>query len=240
MSDLVYQNYNNRCRGWTNPSNLVFGPQIGSLSSYYSPSGSTNLVSITGSYFFSYSSLSFGTTNPTIYFINSNNIQFYVPTTLSPGTYTVQVFNGSTGSNIVNYTIDNSYSYWIANNKNISNTNSSLVSVTSLSRGAPFTITGDLYTVPDNLNWFICNQSTNTNTNMTITLPDKDSYNGREVMFKNISTGLVVSNSSNISYDGKKITNIILPGTNADSPYPWTTLVYNFANNIWISMQSNF
>ena len=75
---------------------------------------------------------------------------------------------------------------------------------------------------------------------MTITLPDKDSYNGREVMFKNISTGSVVSNSNNISYDGKNITNIILPGTNADSPYPWTTLVYNFANNIWISMQSNF
>lgn len=237
MSDLVYQNYNNRCRGWTNPSNVVFGPQIGSLSSYYSPSGSTNLISITGSYFFSYSSLSFGTTNPSIYFINSNNIQFYVPTTLTPGTYTVQVFNGSIGSNIVNYTIDNSYSYWISNSNNtISNSNSSLVSVTSLSRGAPFTITESNYTVPDNLNWFICNSAST----ITITLPYGSSYNGREIMFKNISANLVISNNNNISYDGETTTTTILPSANIYEAYPWTTLVYNYNNNIWISMQSNF
>ena len=44
MSDLVFQNYNNRCKGWTNPSSLNFGPQIDSLSGYYSPAGSTTLV----------------------------------------------------------------------------------------------------------------------------------------------------------------------------------------------------
>ena len=423
MSDLVYQNYNNRCQGWTNPSNLVFGPQIGSLSSYYSPSGSTTLVTITGSYFFSYSSVSFGTTNPSIYFINSNNIQFYVPTTLSPGTYSVQVFNGSSGSNIVNYTIDNSYSYWVLNSNNtISNNNTNGLTINGLvgqtlpittntsfgslalnnsvtgtnntvfgnnaaplltsgsrntivgnnvgseltsgddntfigqqsgrnstdgtqntfvgqqsglnnesgnanvyigehagysatgsnntcigqnagdtittgnnntcigqnanpsdgtlsnqiilgtvnesviipskitygsnykyaldvggdvsisgicntyvlSRGAPVIVTQSSYTVPDNISWIICNGVT------TITLPSGPSYNGRELMLKNISTSTVNSASSNISYDGKNTTSNILPGVASFTPYPWATLVYNYDKNIWISMQSNF
>ena len=128
MSDLVYQNYNNRCQGWTNPTSNVFGPQINGLSGYYSPAGSTTLVSISGSGFYSYSTLAFGTYNPTSYFINSNNIQFYVPLSLNSGTYTVQIFNGSIGSNIVNYTIDNASGFWLLNsNGTISNTNSGLV-----------------------------------------------------------------------------------------------------------------
>ena len=236
MSDLVYQNYNNKCKGWTNPSNLAFGPKISSLSSYYSPSGSTNLVSISGSYFFSYSSISFGTFNPSVYFINSNTLQFYVPTTLTPGTYTLQVFNGSSASNIVNYTIDNAYSYWLLNSTNniISNTNTSLVSITSLSRGAPFTIETLEYTVPNNINWFICNF----NSIITITLPSSTSSStGREIMFKNISNYEVKSSSTNIS-DGKTTTSTILPAAETGKPYPWTTLVYNGTN--WINMQCNF
>ena len=93
MSDLVFQNYNNRCKGWTNPSSITFGPQIDSLSGYYSPAGSTTLVSINGQNFFSYSTISFGTYSPTVYFINSNILQFYVPSTLNSGTLPVQVFN---------------------------------------------------------------------------------------------------------------------------------------------------
>lgn len=101
MSDLVYQNYSNKCQGWTNPSNLIFGPQIGSLSGYYSPAGSTTLVSISGQNFLSYSVVTFGIYTPTVYFINSNTLQFYVPPTLNSGTFPVQVFNGGVASNIV-------------------------------------------------------------------------------------------------------------------------------------------
>ena len=107
MSDLVYQNYNNKCKGWVNPTSLSYAPQIISLSGYYSPSGSTTLVSINGSNFYSYSKILFGIYNPTVYFINSNIIQFYVPNTLNSGTFPVRVSNGTNESNSVNYTIDN-------------------------------------------------------------------------------------------------------------------------------------
>jgi hypothetical protein len=141
MSDLVYQNYNNKCKGWVNPSGISYAPQINSLSGYYCPAGSTTLVSINGANYYSYSKILFGTYNPTVYFINSNIIQFYVPNTISSGSFPVQVYNGSIGSNIVNYTIDNASGFWLINsNSTITNTNTNSVSVTSLSRGAPKTI----------------------------------------------------------------------------------------------------
>ena len=46
MSNLVYQNYTNKCKGWTNPSNLPLGPQITSLYEYHSPAVSTTIVTI--------------------------------------------------------------------------------------------------------------------------------------------------------------------------------------------------
>ena len=129
MSNLVFQNYNNRCNGWTNPSDLFFGPHIDFLSGYQSPAGSSTVVSINGTNFFSYSTIRFGTFSPTVYFVNSNILQFYVPSTLSSGTFPVQVFNGSGPSNSVNYTIDTVLtSYWTVNsNGSISNKNSSMV-----------------------------------------------------------------------------------------------------------------
>jgi hypothetical protein len=113
MSGLVYQNNNIQC-GWAPPSNL-FTPQITSLSSYYSPAATNSLVVIFGNNFYSYSVVNFSSYRPTFYFINSNQIEFYVPSGLISGTYTIQVFNGSIGSNIVNYTIDNSSGYWLLN-----------------------------------------------------------------------------------------------------------------------------
>jgi hypothetical protein len=226
-----------KCNGWTNPTNLYFGPNIVSLSGYYSPAGSTTLVSISGANFFSYSTVSFGTFNPTVYFINSNNIQFYVPSTLNSGTYPVQVFNGSVGSNIVNYTIDNASGYWILNgngsitNTNNSGTNSSLVSITSLSRGAPVTITNTSpYTVPSNVNWIICDSRAGV---VTITLPSGLEYSGRELMFKNIGTNTVVSSASNIIAIDGSTTNSILPNIVGK----WATIVSD--GNVWITMQSN-
>jgi hypothetical protein len=109
---------NPSCTGWTNPNNLYYGPIINSLSSYFSPASSTNLVVITGQNFYSWSAVKFGTFFPTVYFINSNIVEFYVPTTASPGTYSIQVLNGSVVSNTKTYTIDNASGYWILNPDN--------------------------------------------------------------------------------------------------------------------------
>jgi len=119
-----------QCQGWTNPSTTFYGPIIISLSSYYSPAGSTSLVTIYGENFYSYSTVLFATYNPTVYFISSTTLQFYVPSSLYPGTYPVQVFNGSIGSNIVTYTLDNSSGFWILNPDNsITNTNAGGVKI---------------------------------------------------------------------------------------------------------------
>ena len=228
MSGLVYQNNNNKCKGWVNPSSLSYAPQINSLSSYYSPSGSTTLVSINGANFYSYSKILFGTYNPTVYFINSNIIQFYVPNTLNSGTFPVQVFN-ATGSNSVNYTIDNASGYWLQNNNSISNTNTNSVSVTSLSRGAPITVTSNYdFGINNSNNWIICDGLSD----ITIKLP-LDAPSGREIMFKNISSFNVVSDSINILNLPNNSTNLIA------GPGKWVTLVYDGSSSNWIVMQGN-
>lgn len=236
MSDLVYQNYNNKCKGWVNPSNIVFGPQIISLSAYQSPAGSTTVIAINGSNFFSYSTISFGTFNPTVYFVNSNLLQFYVPNTLNSGTYTVQVFNGSVGSNIVNYTIDNASGYWLLNpSGNISNTNPNGVKVSWLSRGAPININNNSsnpYQVTLLNNWIICDVSVG---EVHIILPTNSDIIGREIMLKAIggSTSSVINNLSIIQpIDGSPLTDIIIDVTT----YKWVTIVFDGSN--WITMQA--
>ena len=235
MSDLVYQNYNNRCQGWTNPSSLFFGPQISSLSGYYSPAGSTTLVSISGTNFLSYSVVAFGIYNPTVYFINSNTLQFYVPSTLNSGTFPVTVFNGSIPSNTVTYTIDNASGYWLLNsNGSISNTNSGTTAISSLSRGTPVTITASMspYSLPNNVNWIICNSTGQ----ITIELPTTTQNTGRELMFKNLSSNQVISDNGNVKpLNTDSLTNIILAGGAGN----WCTLVYDSNSTTWITMQGN-
>jgi len=231
MSDPVYQNNAIRCQGWVNPEDVYFGPTIGSLSSYYSPAGSTTLVSINGSNFYSYSSVAFGTYYPTTYFINSNLIQFYIPSTLNAGTFTVQVFNGSFPSNIVNYTIDNASGYWLLNsNGNINNTNFNLVSMTSLSRGLPVTITSapitDPFIIPFNVTWVICNS----NTDVYVSLPSGSQYIGREITIKAINTtGIVYSVDGNniipLETDVTGVGDIII--SSGGSTSIWATLIYD-------------
>lgn len=250
MSDLVYQNYNNKCQGWVNPSSLYFGPQIASLTGYQSPAGSNTVVAINGANFYSYSTILFGTYNPTVYFINSNILQFYVPNTLSSGTFPVQVFNGSVGSNIVNYTIDNASGYWLLNsNGSVSNTNTnSFVSISSLSRGAPILVTNDPtatsivspYVVTNSVNWLICNGDTGTSGTIFIKLPIGSSYSGREIMLKNISAiNDVKSSDGSVLYsnilalnDNTSTSTILSAGQGK-----WVTLVYNGSN--WTIMQGN-
>lgn len=242
MSDLVYQNYNNKCQGWVNPSNLSFGPQITSLSGYQSPAGSSTVVSISGSNFFSYSKILFGTFNPTVYFINSNLLQFYVPNTLTSGTFPVQVFNGSVGSNIVNYTIDNASGYWLLNsNGSISNTNSNGVSVSWLSRGVPVYLDntippgpyniGTPYQVTNNNNWIICNGNGNP---IYINLPSGTNYIGRELMFKSYDSDILSIINNIIDLTGGIPSNAIVgPGLR------WVTLVCIDGTN-WEIMQRGF
>lgn len=220
----------NKCQGWVNPTNLYYGPQIDSLSSYQSPSGSSTVVAINGINFcYGVSTISFGTFFPTVFFVNSNILEFYVPNTLSSGTFPVQVFNGSTGSNIVTYTIDNASGYWLLNsNGNISNTNSSGIVTTWLSRGAPVTLTTSSYTVPNNVNWIIGNSSSV----ITVTLPTGGQYAGRELMFKSIGTNSIISASTNIQSLAGAATNTIVSGAGK-----WATLVSD--GTTWYVMAGN-
>jgi hypothetical protein len=106
MSGLVYGNNANRCVGWSNNPPLV-GPYIASLSGYLSIYGYTSIITIFGNNFRSYSVVKFGPYVPTTQFLNSSQISFYVPTTAPAGTYSVQVFNDTFGSNVVTFDITN-------------------------------------------------------------------------------------------------------------------------------------
>ena len=109
-------------KGWAVPGPIV--PVITNLSNYYSPAGIRVLIVITGSNFRPYSSVKFATFNPTIYFVSSQQIEFYIPSTLVAGIYTIQVFNDNLSSQVVEYTLDGSSGYWFQNNGgNITNTN---------------------------------------------------------------------------------------------------------------------
>ena len=256
MSELVYQNYNTKCQGWTNPTNLSPNPSIDYLSSYQSPAGSNTVVSINGTTFYSYSSIRFGTFSPTTYFINSNTIQFYVPNTLTSGTYPVQVFNGSFPSNTVNYTIDNASGYWILDaNGRISNTNSGGINVSWLSRGAPLILDDSItstvtepYELSNNVTWVICKN--NAINPVYIKLPAGNNFIGREITikalyFQNIyasngieTTKIIVPLSTTTPQD------IIVPGnslngyTILNNGVFWTTMVYDGSN--WQVMQANW
>jgi hypothetical protein len=109
-------------KGWSTPVPIV--PNITNLSNYYSPAGVRALIVITGSNFRPFSTVKFATFNPTIYFVSSQQIEFYIPSTLVAGIYTIQVFNDNLSSQVVEYTLDGSSGYWFQNNGgNITNTN---------------------------------------------------------------------------------------------------------------------
>ena len=92
------------CKGWAPPG--PNNPTITSLSGYFSPAGATVLLSVFGTNYKPYSVVKFGTFYPTTYFISTQQLEMYVPTSIVAGTYPVQVFNDGVGSNVVNYTLD--------------------------------------------------------------------------------------------------------------------------------------
>lgn len=230
-----------RCQGWAPPTNFVT-PVITSLSSYYSPAGATALVSIHGANFYSYSTVAFGNSYPTPYFINTNQIDFYVPNTFSSGTYTVQVSNGSYPSNVVNYTIDNASGFWQLNSDgSISNTNTNpsltststgLANIGALGLGAPLVINASNPSPASAeisaANWIICDLATS----FTLTLPAASQYAGRQMMVK--STQSAVTTSTPIyPLDSTTTTTSTLLTTAGK----WATLVSDGMN--WVVMQAN-
>jgi hypothetical protein len=100
------------CRGWTNPSISSINPVITSLSSTSSISGSTTIVAIFGTGFTIFSQVHFGLYTPDSWFINSGQINFYVPISAISGSYPLQIFNDTKTSNIVNYLIDLNAGPW--------------------------------------------------------------------------------------------------------------------------------
>jgi hypothetical protein len=114
MSGLLFNT--GLCQGWVPPGTNYAVPTITYMSGTYSPAGATTLIAIFGTNFKLYSTIKFGTFTPTMIFISSQQIDFYVPTTADFGTYPVQVFNDTYGSNVVNYTVDNAPGFWKLSN----------------------------------------------------------------------------------------------------------------------------
>jgi len=128
MNNLQFTNTPGK--GWAMP--VAVTPTIHSLSNYYSPAGAKVLVVIHGSNFRPHSSVKFATFKPTTYFISSQQLEFYIPNTVTAGIYPVEVYNNKLGSGPVQYTLDNSSGYWMLDNGvgTISNTNFSGLNVT--------------------------------------------------------------------------------------------------------------
>lgn len=103
------------------------------------------------------------------------------------------------------------------------------VSAGSFGRAAPVTKTGD-FTVGTTENWLICNKTST----ITVTLPTASSFSGREIMIKNISTGSVVSNASNVVPIGSATAGTAILPAQAGT---YATLVSDGTN--WIITDTN-
>jgi hypothetical protein len=193
------------CRGWSDPKGYpTLIPTIDYLTQYFSPAGSTTLVVIFGKNFRAFSKILFGVTNPPTIYISSNQIEFYVPTSLLPGSYPVQVFNDTLASNIKVYNIDNSSGYWLLQgNQQITNTNPLGVNVSANVTGAAantpqlvvssYTKSGSVATdLSYNLNFITTAQSNTINTT---------TENGDAVIYTNYKAGSALKPSAiNITF----------------------------------------
>ena len=112
MSNLNLTYRTSVCKGFIPTSYPVLTPYINSLSSYYSIVGATTLITMFGNNFRDFSIVKLGANTINSHFINSSQISFYVPYNYTYGTYSIQVFNETYGSNVVDFTIDNNGSYW--------------------------------------------------------------------------------------------------------------------------------
>ena len=107
-----------RGRGWTNPNATISSPTITALSSDKSPATLETIVAIIGTNFRPYSIIKFGKYTPQAIFINSELIEFYVPLYVDKGQYPVQIYNGTVGSNIFTFIVDDAVNFWRLDNHN--------------------------------------------------------------------------------------------------------------------------
>ena len=105
-------------KGWSNPSATISSPMIIGLSSDKSPASLETIVAIIGTNFRPYSIIKFGKYAPQPIFINSELIEFYVPLSVGKGQYPVQIYNGTMGSNIVTFQVDDAVNFWGLDNFN--------------------------------------------------------------------------------------------------------------------------
>jgi hypothetical protein len=105
-------------RGWTNPNATIFSPTITALSSDKSPASLETIIAIIGTNFRPYSIIKFGKYTPQSIFINSELIEFYVPLSVGKGQYPVQIYNGTVGSNIFTFNVDDAVNFWGLDNHN--------------------------------------------------------------------------------------------------------------------------
>lgn len=234
------------CRGWTPPAESYILPVITGLSLYSSDAGTTAIVAIHGKNFYSFSSVKFGDESPNMQFINTNNIQFYVPIYLPAGIYPVQVVTGAGMSNIVNYVLEPTSGLWQQQpDSSIANTNANASSSATVS-GTGIVRVGGLAMAPPLLiddsnadtmtsatvgksNWIICN----TSASYTLPLPSATQYAGRQMMIKS-TMSTVFSNQSvypQNSASTNSLTTVLLEGAGN-----WATIVSD--GTIWIVMQS--
>jgi hypothetical protein len=187
------------CQGWAPPNNL-YTPTISYLSSIYSPAGSNTLVAIFGTNFKLYSTIKFGTFTPTMIFINSQQIDFFIPSSALPGNYPVQVFNDTTGSNVVEYTIYNTPGLWYQ-----SPTNSNIISNSNTN--------GLLVSGPIKIN----NDTNNTNIGNLIFNNDITS-SGQTISWPNYSAATITANSNGILINGNLNVTGTINGTIIPTP----------------------
>jgi hypothetical protein len=185
------------CQGWAPPNNIS-GVTISYLSSIYSPAGSNTLVAIFGTNFKLYSTIKFGTFTPTMIFINSQQIDFFMPSSALPGNYPVQVFNDTTGYNVIEYTIYNTPGLWYQ-----SPTNSNIISNSNTN--------GLLVSGPIKIN----NDTNNTNIGNLIFNNDNTS-SGQTISWPNYSPATITANSNGILING----NLNVTGTITDNYIP--------------------
>lgn len=165
-------------QGWSNPNTGISQPTITELSTNKSHATLLTIVAVLGTNFRPYSTIRFGGYSPDIIFINSEHIEFYVPQIVTmPSTFTVQVFNATVGSNIVNYSLDKAINFWLLDTE--------INKLKNYNSNGGVVITGDL-SVTGNI-------SGNTISNYTVSYK-RDSDNIKDITKLN--------NLTNISIDG--------------------------------------
>jgi hypothetical protein len=140
-------------------------------------------------------------------FINSQQIDFYMPTSALPGNYPVQVFNDTTGSNVIEYTIYNTPGLWYqspGNSDIISNSNTN----------------GLLVNGPIIINSAENNNNDTNIGNIVFNNSIASSSSDQSISWPNYSTAKITANSNGILINGNlKVTGTITGNISIPSDY---------------------